>query len=107
MTRQSKFAIVYSPDVMDHLEAIERKHHRSIEKGIDEQLSHTPNRRTRNRKPLEELPGPLGSTWELRCGPDNQFRVFYEVIEDDRVVWVLALGIKEGNRLLIAGEEHA
>ncbi|MGD0613340.1 MAG: type II toxin-antitoxin system RelE/ParE family toxin [Anaerolineales bacterium] len=105
MTRQSAFAIIYSPEVADHIDAIERKHHRLIEKTIDEQLSHRPNRQTHNRKPLEELPGPFGSTWELRFGPPNQFRVFYEIVEDERTVWVLAIGVKDGSRLFIAGEE--
>ncbi len=105
MTRQPKFAIVYSPEVADHIDAIERKYHPLIEKAIDEQLSHTPKRLTRNRKPLEELPGPFGSTWELQFGPDNRFRVFYEVIENEKTVWILAIGIKDGSVLFIAGEE--
>ena len=60
---------------------------------------------TRNRKPLEDLPGPCGSTWELRCGPNNRFRVFYEVFQGENAVWVLAIGLKERNRLFIEGEE--
>jgi len=105
MTRQPKYEIVYSPEVADHIGAIELKHQRLIEKTIDEQLSYRPNRQTRNRKPLEELPGPFGSTWELRFGPVNQFRVFYEIVENERTVWVLAIGVKAGSRLFIAGEE--
>ena len=38
-------------------------------------------------------------------GPNNRFRVFYEVDVAERVVWVLAIGVKEGSRLLISGEE--
>ena len=59
----------------------------------------------RNRKPLEDLPGPCGSTWGLRCGPNNRFRVFYEVSQGENAVRVLAIGLKESNRLFIEGEE--
>jgi hypothetical protein len=34
-----------------------------------------------------------------------RFRVFYEVDSPGQRVWVLAIGVKEGNRLLIGGEE--
>jgi hypothetical protein len=61
--------------------------------------------RTRNRKPLDQ-PGPFEASWELRCGPDNRFRVFYDVDAAATVVNVLAIGIKDRTRLLIAGEEY-
>ena len=82
-----------------------RRYHRLIKKTIEEQLTITPERRTRKRKPLEELPGPFGSTWELRFGSDNRFRVFYEVAAENKTVWILAIGVKDKSRLLIAGEE--
>jgi mRNA-degrading endonuclease RelE of RelBE toxin-antitoxin system len=104
MSRTPKYALAYAPEVLDHFDAIEQKYHRLIEKTFDEQLRHTPEEPTRNRKPLEKLPGPFGSTWELRFGPDNRFRVFYEV-EGKKIVLILAIGIKEGNRLFFAGEE--
>ena len=105
MRRQVKYAIVYARDIYEHISTIERKYHSLIEKTIEEQLTITPDRQTRNRKQLEELPGPLGSTWELRFGPNNRFRVFYEVAAENKTVWILAIGIKDKNRLLIAGEE--
>jgi hypothetical protein len=71
---------------------------------IEEQLSHAPATETRNRKPLEE-PASFGATWELRFGPKNTFRIFYDVNHDERTVSVLAIGVKEGNRLLIGGQE--
>ena len=52
-----------------------------------------------------EQPAPFGATWELRFGPGNRFRVFYEVESDTRVINVLAIGMKERNKLLIGGEE--
>jgi hypothetical protein len=41
--------------------------------------------------------------WELRFGPANRFRVFYQVQAE--AVILLALGEKEGNRLFVEGEE--
>ncbi len=72
---------------------------------IKEQLSFAPQQETRNRKPLERSPGPYGATWELRCGPDNRFRIFYEVETESQEVWILAIGVKDQARLFIAGKE--
>jgi mRNA-degrading endonuclease RelE of RelBE toxin-antitoxin system len=105
MPDRSRFTIIFASDVVDHLVWIESKYHRLIRKTIREQLSHTPAQSTRNRKPLAQ-PAPFGSTWELRLGPHNRFRVFYEVDAEARTVAVLAIGIKQGNRLLIGGEEY-
>ena len=104
MPRPARFALIFAPESLDHLDAIERKYHHLIEQAIDEQLSYTPTRETRNRKPLEQ-PAPFGTAWELRFGPNNRFRVFYEVDMAERVVWVLAIGVKEGSRLFVSGEE--
>jgi mRNA-degrading endonuclease RelE of RelBE toxin-antitoxin system len=105
MKRRPRFAIIYAPEVGRHVDAIEPKHHGLIRRAIKEQLSFAPDERTRNRKPLEDQPGPFGATWEHRCGPGNRFRIFYEVGREDSQVWVLAIGRKERNRLFIAGEE--
>jgi len=86
------------------LDWIEVKYHRLVAATIEEQLSHTPVRETRNRKPLED-PASFGATWELRFGPKNSFRVFYDVDHAENTVFVLAIGVKEGNRLFIGGEE--
>ena len=99
-----KFTLTFAPETLDHLDTIERKYHRLIQKAIDEQLSYTPEKRTRNRKLLDQ-PAPFGATWELRFGPSNRFRVLYEVDGGEQIVWVLAVGIKEGNKLFIGGEE--
>jgi mRNA-degrading endonuclease RelE of RelBE toxin-antitoxin system len=104
MPRRPKFTLIFAPETLDHLDAIERKDHRLIRRAIDEQLTYTPDSVTRNRKPLED-PAPYGATWELRCGPKNRYRVFYGVDLDEREVLILAIAVKERNRLLIAGEE--
>ena len=104
MAKLPPFIIGFAPETLNHLAAIDRKDHRLIEKTIDEQLSYTPDRETRNRKPMEE-PAPFSTAWELRFGPANRFRVFYDVDTQERRVEVLAIGVKEGNQLFIGGEE--
>jgi len=104
MERRLRFTLVFAPETIAHLNAIERRYHGLIRETINKQLAHNPEQATRNRKPLEQ-PTRFGATWELRFGPNNRFRVFYMVDPSEQVVWVLAIGIKIRNRLSIAGEE--
>ncbi len=98
------FEITFSEEVREHLKAIERKYYGLIRESLQEHLSQTPNIETRNRKVLQQ-PAPFHAVWELRFGPQNRFRALYEVNEADRIVLILAIGVKEGNRLFIGGEE--
>lgn len=104
MPRQPAFTLLFAPEVVGHLDVVERKYHRLIQDAINEQLRYNPGQATRNRKLLEQ-PAPFGATWELSFGPGNRFRAFYEVNRDARVVRVLAIGAKAGERLMIGGEE--
>jgi mRNA-degrading endonuclease RelE of RelBE toxin-antitoxin system len=104
MVRREPFAIAFAPRVAGHFRAIEPKYHSLIRQVIDEQLQFEPDRETRNRKPLKP-PAPFEAGWELRFGPDNRFRVFYDIDPEDHEVAILAVGRKERNRLFIAGEE--
>jgi mRNA-degrading endonuclease RelE of RelBE toxin-antitoxin system len=104
MARRRPFSLIFDSEVKRHLRAIEAKHHSLIHTAIHEQLLFEPEAETRNRKPLQQ-PVDLGATWELRFGPDNRFRVFYAVSREHRDVKILAIGIKERNRLIIGGEE--
>jgi mRNA-degrading endonuclease RelE of RelBE toxin-antitoxin system len=104
MGKPDEFTLVFAPETVGHLAAIERKYHRLIQRHLDEQLRHTPTVETRNRKPLE-TPAAFGATWELRFGPSNRFRVFYEVDEIRRTIGILAISVREGNRLWVAGQE--
>jgi mRNA-degrading endonuclease RelE of RelBE toxin-antitoxin system len=106
MAKRPPFALVYADEVKQHLRAIETKHHSLIQSEIEGQLLFEPEVETRNRKPLKR-PISFGAQWELRLGPDNRFRVFYQVHADDREVRVLAVGVKDRDRLLIGGEEFA
>lgn len=104
MPRTPKFQLIFASEAIEHLVAIERKQHKVIEQAIDEQLIHTPSNQTRNRKPLRQ-PAPFGAEWELRCGPQNCFLVFYDVNTEDRSVVILAVGERPRDRLFFAGEE--
>jgi hypothetical protein len=90
--------------VIGYLDAIESKYHSLIRTSVEEQLLFEPETETRNRKPLQR-PIALGARWELRLGPDNRFRVFYRVNVEDRQVRILAIAVKEGNRLFLGGKE--
>lgn len=66
---------------------------------IERQLLHEPSVETRNRKPLR--PNPL-APWELRIG---ELRVFYDVGQEEKTVYILAVGEKRGSSLWIEGQE--
>lgn len=104
MARKPPFALVYADEVKGHLRAIENKYHSLVQSEIEDQLTHEPDVETRNRKPLKR-PIALGADWELRLGPDNRFRVCYQVNTDRREVRILAVGVKERSLLFIGGEE--
>jgi mRNA-degrading endonuclease RelE of RelBE toxin-antitoxin system len=104
MPKRSGFTILFAPEVVQHLLVIERKYHALIQATIQQQLASSPDRATRNRKLLEQ-PAPFGATWELRFGPANSFRVFYEIDHQQKTVKILAIGVKLRNRLLIGREE--
>lgn len=105
MAKCPKFTLSFAPEAIEHLGLIESKYHGLLRRTIHEQLAHTPTEETRNRKSLDQ-PAPLGASWELRCGPGNRFRVFYEVDAAASEVQILAIGMKEHNRLMIGGEEY-
>jgi len=86
------------------LQAIERKYYSLIRATIEDQLRFEPTVEARNRKPLKRLP-IIGNDWEVRFGLDNRFRVFYEIDKEAREVHILAIGVKERDRLYIAGRE--
>jgi hypothetical protein len=105
MTKRQPFSLVFAPAVTEHLNAIEAKWDSLIRTKIAEQLTHEPNVETRNRKPFRRQPAPFGADWEIRFGPDNRFRVLYKILDGAGEVHVLAIGVKQGNRLLVGGEE--
>ena len=98
------FRLIYDTEIVEHLRAIEKRHHSLIKRTIEEQLKYEPDVETQNRKLLEQ-PATLNAEWEIRFGPNNRFRVFYEVDRENREVYILAVGTKMRSRLFIGGEE--
>ncbi|NUM80406.1 addiction module toxin RelE [bacterium] len=66
--------------------------------GIEKHLTYDATVVTRNRKPMR--PNPVAS-WELRMG---DLRIYYDVEEEKRLVYVLAIGIKIRNQVRIGKE---
>jgi mRNA-degrading endonuclease RelE of RelBE toxin-antitoxin system len=104
MARRQPYTLIYARGVASHLKSIDAKYDRLIRDNIEEQVRFDPGVATRNRKPLRE-PAPFDAHWEIRFGPDNRFRVLYDIDEERHVVQILAVGEKEGNRLIVGGEE--
>ena len=95
------YEIEFSADAESHYRQFTARQRSLLAGAIEEQLSEEPTTPTRNRKHLR--PNQLAE-WELRVG---DFRVFYDVEEDQAVVVIAAIGIKKRNKLYIAGEEFA
>jgi hypothetical protein len=104
VAKKEPFSLLFAPVVHDHLSVIDAKYDSLIRQKIQEQLSHEPDVETRNRKPVRP-PAAFEAEWELRFGPANRFRVFYQIDHENRHVRVVAIGVKDRNRLLVGGEE--
>jgi mRNA-degrading endonuclease RelE of RelBE toxin-antitoxin system len=92
------YEIEFSRGAGDDLKRL-RAHDRSrILDAIEDRLSQTPSRRAGNRKLLENLVPPfeaISPVWELRVG---DFRVVYDVDEDNRIVFIRAIRLKPPHR---------
>jgi mRNA-degrading endonuclease RelE of RelBE toxin-antitoxin system len=94
------YRIEYSPVTERHIRVLTARQRAVLFDAVDEQLAHEPAVETRNRKPMR--PNPV-APWELRIG---ELRVYYNVEEEpERRVTILAVGVKERNRVLIGGQE--
>lgn len=92
------YEIRYSPSVTADLKAIRLFLRRRILDAVNEQLSHVPARETRRRKILHGLAPPFEADppiWELRIG---DYRVFYDVDEIGRIVYIRAVRHKPTHR---------
>ena len=91
-----RFRIEYAPATIAHLKALTTRQQSMVLDGAARYLSVDPMAETRNRKPMR--PNPL-APWELRLG---NLRVYFDVVsEPEPVVEVLAIGIKDRNRVRI------
>ena len=93
------YAVKYSPETVEHMEAISARQRAIILETVDEQLTHQPTVATRNRKPMR---ANTIAPWELRIG---EVRVYYDVQESpEPEVLIRAIGVKEGNQVRIANK---
>ena len=94
------YEIKFAESVKAQLKALTARERGKVLAAIQAQLVHEPLRETRNRKLLR--PNPV-APWELRLG---KLRVFYDVADDEpKRVYIVAIGEKRGNRLVIEGKE--
>jgi mRNA-degrading endonuclease RelE of RelBE toxin-antitoxin system len=94
------FRLEFTLEAVDDLESMRTFDQRRLVAAMEVQLVHEPTRETRNRKQLR--PNDLAE-WELRV---EAFRIFYDVLEIDGVVKVVAIGFKDGNDLYVHGERY-
>jgi mRNA-degrading endonuclease RelE of RelBE toxin-antitoxin system len=93
------YRIVLSSEAERHLRFLTARQQATVVAAMRKQLMHQPTVETRNRKLME--PNPLAS-WELRVG---NLRVYYQVEEEpEAVVQIVAIGVKDRNRVTIGGE---
>ena len=93
-----RYQIAFSAESLLQLRMLTARQQRIILAAINEQLSYEPTIPTRNRKQMR--PNPL-AFWELRIG---EFRVYYDIDEDESIADIRAVGIKQGNQVLIGGK---
>src|SRR5438874_11657952 len=92
------FTIEFAEGVVEDLKSLPARDRRRVLDQIDDQLTHTPARQTRNRKVVVGLKPPWEHEepiWELRVGA---LRVFYDVAEAERRVVVRAVRRKPPHR---------
>ena len=95
-----KYHIQIMEPALEHLDELRASDRKTILEAVEASLVHEPSLPAKNRKPMR--PNKL-ATWELRIG---SFRVYYDVVvEPEPTVVVVAVGLKEGAKVLIAGEK--
>lgn len=85
------YAIELAASALEEIAALRASDGRRILDAIEEQLAHEPLVETRNRKVLPGLEPPFEAVppiWELRIG---EYRVFYDVNEEEETVYVRAV----------------
>ncbi len=92
------FAVEFSEDALEDLTGVRPFDRRRILAAIETQLGDVPIRESRNRKQLRGLVPPFEAVppiWELRVG---DYRVFYDVDEEEHRVYVRAIRRKLPHR---------
>lgn len=94
----ARFTILFTDNVKDDLLNIRAYDRQTLRQAIEMHLTHTPLVPTKKRKLLRNLAPPFEATppiWQLRVG---EFRVFYDVDEETRRVYVRAIRLKASHQ---------
>lgn len=95
------YEIRFSDEADKQVAALTARQRARLLDAVDRQLLHEPTKETRNRKPMSPEKKPFIAPWELRV---DEMRVYYDVEEEPKaVVIITAVGIKDRDRILIAG----
>ncbi len=94
------FRIELTPEAVEDLRLLRKFDQQQIIGAIERQLSGQAAQETRKRKRLR--PNQLAE-WELRVG---DFRIFYDIDQDNAVVKIEAVGYKQGSKLFVHGQEY-
>ncbi len=94
------FAVNFTAGAEADVEWFNAYARRIILDGVELHLRHQPTLGTRRIKALRD--NPIAG-WELRLG---DYRVLYDVDETSRIVMIHVVGEKQGNRLVVQGQEY-
>jgi mRNA-degrading endonuclease RelE of RelBE toxin-antitoxin system len=92
------YAIRFAVDVIKDLKKLSAYHRNLVIEAVETQLVHEPTSPARNRKLLVNLIPPWDAVppiWELRVG---EYRVFYDVSEEEETVYVRAIRRKPSGK---------
>ena len=92
------YVIRFARDVVRDLRKFSAYRQTILLEAIGTHLSHEPTALTRNRKLLVNLIPPWNAVppiWELRVG---EYRIFYDVLEEKRIVSIRAIRRKSPGR---------
>jgi len=104
VAKRKKWTVTFDEKVVEHTKDFQLSQLRLLRHEIHVQLSFQPDVETQQRKPLSR-PNVFGEAWELRCGPENKFRVFYRMSSAVKHVKILAIGVKLKGILYIGDKE--
>ncbi|PWB80770.1 MAG: hypothetical protein C3F08_03590 [Candidatus Methylomirabilota bacterium] len=92
------YSIRFAHGVLGDLKRLSAYRRSILFEAIETQLAHEPTASTSNRKLLVNLVPPLDAVppvWELRVG---EYRVFYDVSAEEKIVYVRAIRRKPPGR---------
>jgi mRNA-degrading endonuclease RelE of RelBE toxin-antitoxin system len=92
------YAIRFAVDVIKDLKKLSAYRRNLVIEAIETQLEHEPTSPARNRRLLVNLIPPWDAVppiWELRVG---EYRVFYDVSEEEKTVYVRAIRRKPSGK---------